>query len=116
MALSLAVISTLLLPVTIAPLKTWASIVSVILFSEIAPVRDRVPEPDTPADNVLIVPVEEAEREGRAALHLEREQENRLWALYTIAGLAQLALSRGDLEHAGVLWGACEAARAGLRR
>ena len=52
--------------------------------------------------------LEEAEREGRAALHLEREQENRLWALYTIAGLAQLALARGDLEHAGVLWGACE--------
>ena len=38
----------------------------------------------------------------------EREQENRLWALYTLAGLAQVALARGDLERAGVLWGAAE--------
>ena len=53
--------------------------------------------------------LDEAEDEGRAALRLEVEQENRLWALYTIAGLAQVALARGDLERAGVLWGAAEA-------
>jgi tetratricopeptide (TPR) repeat protein len=52
--------------------------------------------------------LEEAEEEGQAALRLEVEQENRLWALYTIAGLAQVALARGDLERAGLLWGAAE--------
>jgi tetratricopeptide (TPR) repeat protein len=52
--------------------------------------------------------LEEAEREGLAALRMEYEQENRLWALYTLAGLAQLALARGDLERAGILWGAAE--------
>jgi hypothetical protein len=31
-----------------------------------------------------------------------------LWALYTLAGLAQVALARGDLEQAGLLWGAAE--------
>ena len=50
----------------------------------------------------------EAEREGLAALRIEVGQENRLWALYTLAGLAQLAHSRGELERAGVLWGAAE--------
>jgi len=30
-------------------------------------------------------------------------------ALYTIAGLAQVALARGDLQRAGILWGAAEA-------
>ncbi|MEP7224710.1 MAG: hypothetical protein ABI783_07120, partial [Actinomycetota bacterium] len=52
--------------------------------------------------------LDEAEREGTAALQMEREQENRLWALYTIAGLAQVALARGELERAGALWGAVE--------
>ncbi len=52
--------------------------------------------------------LDEAEREGRAALRLERDQENRLWALYTLAGLAQAALARGALERAGLLWGAVE--------
>jgi predicted ATPase/class 3 adenylate cyclase len=52
--------------------------------------------------------LEEAEREGRVALEMERTQENRLWALYTLAGLAQVALARGNLERAGVLWGAAE--------
>ena len=52
--------------------------------------------------------LEEAEREGTAALRMEREQENRLWALYTIAGLAQVAHARGDLRLAGLLWGAAE--------
>jgi predicted ATPase len=49
-----------------------------------------------------------AEREGLVALEMERAQENRLWALYTLAGLAQVALARGDLERAGLLWGAAE--------
>jgi hypothetical protein len=53
--------------------------------------------------------LEQGEQEGQAALRIEREQENRLWALYTIAGLAQIALARGDNERAGVLWGAAEA-------
>jgi tetratricopeptide (TPR) repeat protein len=52
--------------------------------------------------------LEEAEREGLVALEMERAQENRLWALYTLAGLAQVALARGDLERAGLLWGAAE--------
>ena len=43
-------------------------------------------------------------------LLLEREHEHRLWALYTIAGLAQAALARGDLERAGLLWGAAAVA------
>ncbi|MGH3054523.1 MAG: ATP-binding protein, partial [Gaiellaceae bacterium] len=47
--------------------------------------------------------LDEAEREGRVALEMERAQENRLWALYTLAGLAQVALARGDLERAGLL-------------
>jgi predicted ATPase len=51
---------------------------------------------------------DEAEREGLAALEMERAQENRLWTLYTLAGLAQVALARGDLERAGLLWGAAE--------
>jgi predicted ATPase/class 3 adenylate cyclase len=52
--------------------------------------------------------LDEAEREGIAALEMEQAQENRLWALYTLAGLAQVALARGDLERAGLLWGAAE--------
>jgi len=49
-----------------------------------------------------------AEREGLVALEMEGRQENRLWALYTLAGLAQVALARGDLERAGLLWGAAD--------
>lgn len=52
--------------------------------------------------------LDDAEREGLVALEMERAQENRLWALYTVAGLAQVALARGDLERAGLLWGAAE--------
>jgi predicted ATPase/class 3 adenylate cyclase len=52
--------------------------------------------------------LDEAEREGLSALRMEFEQGNRLWALYTLAGLAQAAQARGDLERAGVLWGAAE--------
>jgi ATP/maltotriose-dependent transcriptional regulator MalT len=60
--------------------------------------------------------LDEAEREGRAALLLEREQENRLWATYTIAGLARVALARDDLERAGLLWGAVDAEAEALPR
>ncbi|MBA3400943.1 MAG: adenylate/guanylate cyclase domain-containing protein [Actinobacteria bacterium] len=52
--------------------------------------------------------VDAAEREGRAALRLERAQENRLWSVYTLAGLAQAALVRGDVERGGLLWGAAD--------
>ncbi|HEU5245063.1 MAG TPA: hypothetical protein VFU33_11735 [Gaiellaceae bacterium] len=52
--------------------------------------------------------LEDAEREGLVALEMVRAQENRLWALYTLAGLAQVALARGELERAGLLWGAAE--------
>jgi hypothetical protein len=57
---------------------------------------------------VLRGDLDEAEREGVAALEMQRTQENRHWALYTLAGLAQVALARGDLERAGLLWGAAE--------
>ena len=52
--------------------------------------------------------LDEAEQSGVAALRLEREHENRLWALYTIAGLGQVAHAAGDLTRAGILWGAAE--------
>jgi predicted ATPase/class 3 adenylate cyclase len=52
--------------------------------------------------------LDHAEREGLSALEIERTQENRLWTLYTLAGLAQVALARDDLERAGLLWGAAE--------
>jgi len=52
--------------------------------------------------------LDEAEREGLHALRMELEQENRLWALYTLAGLAQAAHARGDLRRAGLLWGAAD--------
>jgi hypothetical protein len=52
--------------------------------------------------------LDEAEQEGHVALEMERAQENRLWTLYTLAGLAQVALARGNLERAGLLWGAAE--------
>ncbi len=60
--------------------------------------------------------LDEAEREGRVALEMERAQENRLWAMYTLAGLAQVALARGDLERAGLLWGAADAEGASIPR
>ncbi len=60
--------------------------------------------------------LDEAEREDLAALRMEREQENRLWGLYTLAGLGQSALARGDLERAGLLWGAAESEAEGLPR
>ncbi len=60
--------------------------------------------------------LDEAEREGVAALRMEREQENRLWTTYTLAGLAQVALARDELERAGLLWGAAEKEAEGLPR
>jgi predicted ATPase/DNA-binding SARP family transcriptional activator len=49
---------------------------------------------------------EEAERHGRAALAIDVEQEHAVSAVHAIAGLARAALARGDLERAGMLWGA----------
>ncbi len=54
--MSLAFISTLLLAITFAPPETWASIVSAILFSEIAPVTATELDPATPAVKVEMVP------------------------------------------------------------
>ncbi len=53
--------------------------------------------------------LDDAEREGSKALEIEREQENRVWAVHTLSGLAQVALARGELQRAGVLWGAAQA-------
>ena len=52
--------------------------------------------------------LDDAERHGVRALRIEREQDNRLWGLYTLAGLARVALARGDVRRAGLLWGAAE--------
>jgi predicted ATPase/class 3 adenylate cyclase len=60
--------------------------------------------------------LDEAEREGLVALEMVRAQENRLWTLYTLAGLAQLALAREDFERAGLLWGAADAEGESLPR
>ena len=51
---------------------------------------------------------DEAERAARAALRLEREQENRLYAAHSLAYLARALFARGELELAGTLWGAVE--------
>jgi predicted ATPase/class 3 adenylate cyclase len=50
--------------------------------------------------------VERAVRYGREALEIDAADENVLSVLQDIAGLARAARGRGDLEHAGVLWGA----------
>lgn len=39
-----------------------------------------------------------------------------MWAVYTVAGLARAALARGELERAGLLWGAVEAEAACIPR
>jgi len=49
--------------------------------------------------------LDDAEQAGVAALRLEREQENRTYAVFTLAYLARAAFARGDLERAGTLWG-----------
>ncbi len=54
--------------------------------------------------------LDEAERQGRAALSIIFQAEHALpTAIGTVAGLAQVALARGDLDRAGVLWGAVSA-------
>jgi predicted ATPase/class 3 adenylate cyclase len=51
--------------------------------------------------------LDEAEREGRAALSMSFQAEYAVpTAIGTVAGLAQVALACGDFERAGVLWGA----------
>jgi len=51
--------------------------------------------------------LEEAEREGRAALSISFHAEYAVpTTIGAVAGLAQIALARGDFERAGVLWGA----------
>jgi predicted ATPase len=52
--------------------------------------------------------LEDAEREGRMALSIARAQENRRRSASVLAGLAQAALARGELERAGRLWGVAE--------
>lgn len=54
--------------------------------------------------------LDEAEREGRAALSISFQAEHAIpTAIGTVAGLAQVAHARGDLDRAGVLWGAVAA-------
>jgi predicted ATPase/class 3 adenylate cyclase len=50
----------------------------------------------------------EAERAARAALRLEREQENRYYGVHSLAYLARALFARGKLELAGTLWGSVE--------
>ena len=50
----------------------------------------------------------EAEQAGAAALRLEREQENRTWAAYTLLRLAHVALRRGEFATARALWSAAD--------
>jgi predicted ATPase/class 3 adenylate cyclase len=51
--------------------------------------------------------LDEAERQGLAALALNLEEEHAApTAITNVAGLARIALARDDLELAGVLWGA----------
>jgi ATP/maltotriose-dependent transcriptional regulator MalT len=54
--------------------------------------------------------LDEAEREGRASLSISFQAEHAVpTAIGTVAGLAQIARARGDLDRAGVLWGAVSA-------
>ena len=54
--------------------------------------------------------LDEAEREGRAALSISFQAEYAVpTAIGTVAGLAQVALARGELDRAGLLWGAVSA-------
>jgi predicted ATPase len=50
-----------------------------------------------------------AAAQGRDALTLLRQQENRLWAASALIRLASVALARRELEQAGLFWGAAEA-------
>jgi predicted ATPase/class 3 adenylate cyclase len=54
--------------------------------------------------------LDEADRHGRAALAISFEAEHAVpTALGNVAGLAQIALARGELDRAGTLWGAVSA-------
>ncbi len=54
--------------------------------------------------------LDEAEREGRTALSISFQSEYAIpTAIGSVAGLAQVALARDDLDRAGVLWGAVAA-------
>ena len=53
--------------------------------------------------------LEAAEQHGRAALTIYAAEESRVWAVNALCGVAQVTLARGDLERAGVLWGAASA-------
>ncbi len=51
--------------------------------------------------------LDEAERQGRAALGISSEEEHGIpTTISAVTGLAHVALARDDLERAGLLWGA----------
>jgi tetratricopeptide (TPR) repeat protein len=52
--------------------------------------------------------LESAEREARAALRIAREHENRLRSAAATCAIAQVALARGQIDRAGLLWGSAE--------
>ena len=52
--------------------------------------------------------LDDAERSGRTALVLARRLHDRERGLYALAGLSRAALERGDVERAGMLWGAVD--------
>jgi hypothetical protein len=52
--------------------------------------------------------VDDAERQGLAALRIARAHENHRRAATGLAGLAQVALARDDRIRAGLLWGAAD--------
>lgn len=53
--------------------------------------------------------LDQAERDGREGLRIVRRQENRHWALWLMGALARAALARGEIERAGLVWGAIQA-------
>ena len=50
--------------------------------------------------------LEEGEEAGREALRVSTAIEDPLNTLWTLAGFARVALTRGELERAGRIWGA----------
>ena len=50
-----------------------------------------------------------AERYGRDALALFRAQESRNWCVNALGTVGQVALARGEVDRAGLLWGAMSA-------
>ena len=53
--------------------------------------------------------LEEAARDAREGLAIDRREENRQWAMWVLTALARVALARGDGERAGLLWGGVQA-------